>query len=362
MPGTATKIIFGDGLDVTDQGSGVIRVDGAGTIDLKNSELDYVPFTGVVGPIAATTEAAAGSVVTGNPIVCDGSRLKIEFFCPNWINGSSSNQPTFVFYRDSTPIGQAKPNATGSSIVNILPLITYDVPSPGTHTYSVKAFVAGGTGVTLTGGAGGSGQLLPMTLRVTKDPNIGPVGPQGPVGASGSGSIITVPGMPSLISGAGIAANTLQTAFSQSIPGNSIVANSKRARVKMGGNFQSSTAFQLRTVISFGGVTLLDITTADSNGFAAALSGMRTWTAKFDLIAQDATHLRLMNGELHISALTTAAIGIWSDPTRDKIFSSNGQAVVDTSVAQTLQIQNSINQIGSSSIYWQYDEVTIDII
>ena len=40
------------------------------------------------------------------------------------------------------------------------------VPSAGSHTYNVKAFVGGSTGA-ITAGAGGSGVNFPGSLRVT---------------------------------------------------------------------------------------------------------------------------------------------------------------------------------------------------
>ena len=43
----------------------------------------------------------------------------------------------------------------------------FDTPTVGAHTYAVKAFVSTGT-LTVNAGAGGSGNLVPGHLRVTK--------------------------------------------------------------------------------------------------------------------------------------------------------------------------------------------------
>jgi hypothetical protein len=167
------------------QGSVYMRRDAAGlyvkttatTVDTgwaatRGAEWDFRQITSDVSSITATTEAAATTVITGNAVVYDGTRVKLEFFAPEIVNvaGSGSNKVSLVFLRDATVVGQAVILETGSSFLNgAAPRAEcFDTPSPGSHTYSVKAFSAATSpNYTMKAGAGGSGNLVPAFLRVT---------------------------------------------------------------------------------------------------------------------------------------------------------------------------------------------------
>lgn len=136
-------------------------------------ELDYKEITADVTGITATTEAGAATVVTGDAVHCDGSRVRVEFFAPEIVHvaGSGTNKLIVVFLRDTTVIGQATILDTGSTFTNgsAANAVCFDAPVLGSHTYEVKAFSAATSpNYTVKAGAGGSGNLVPAFLRVTK--------------------------------------------------------------------------------------------------------------------------------------------------------------------------------------------------
>jgi hypothetical protein len=73
---------------------------------------------------------------------------------------------TFVVYRDSTVVGQVFAGTVNTTLQGA-GFEFFDTPAAGAHTYAVKAFVSTGT-LTVGAGAGGSGNLVPGWLRVTK--------------------------------------------------------------------------------------------------------------------------------------------------------------------------------------------------
>ena len=189
-PTGVPELLHGDGSPegslYAPQGSVYMRRDQAGlyvkrtgvTLDTGwvlngSAELDYAEATADVSGVTATTEAGATAVLSGNSVSYDGSRVKLEFFCPEVVNvaGSGTNILTVVFLRDTTVVGQAVILETGSTFQNSKggSVVCFDTPDAGSHTYAVKAF-SGATSpnYTIKAGAGGSGNLLPAFLRVTK--------------------------------------------------------------------------------------------------------------------------------------------------------------------------------------------------
>src|SRR5215471_4228600 len=133
------------------------------------AELDYVQITADSAAISATTEATAVAVITGNSITNDGTRVKVELVANYLV--ASGNDWNVVFLRDSTVLGTYKGAGVASASAHPAPpmaLSTFDVPSAGAHTYSVRAYVSASS-ITFKAGAGGSGGIyLPAFLRVTK--------------------------------------------------------------------------------------------------------------------------------------------------------------------------------------------------
>jgi hypothetical protein len=136
-----------------------------GWVALPGQELDYAQITASPAGITATTEANSETVVSGNSVYYDGSRVKVAFFVPK-LSASASQTVTFVLYRDSTVVGQVFAGTVNTTLQGA-GFDVLDTPTAGAHTYAVKAFVSAGT-LTVDAGAGGSGNLVPGWLRVTK--------------------------------------------------------------------------------------------------------------------------------------------------------------------------------------------------
>jgi hypothetical protein len=179
------QVLHGDGspegLHYAPQGSLYMRRDGGdawhlyvkttavtvntGWVAIPGQELDYAQITTNPAGITATTEATSQAVITGNAVYYDGSRVKVSFFVPKLVS-SASQTVTFVVYRDSTVIGQVFAGTVNTTAPG-MDFDIFDTPAAGAHTYAVKAFVSTGT-LTVNAGAGGSGNLVPGWLRVSK--------------------------------------------------------------------------------------------------------------------------------------------------------------------------------------------------
>jgi hypothetical protein len=184
-PTGVPQVLHGDGspegIQYSPQGSVYLRRDGAdgwhlyvkttavtlntGWVAVPGQEFDYVQITANPSGITATTEGTSQAVITGNSVFYDGSRLKVSFFVPK-LTSSASQTVTFVVYRDATVIGQVFAGTVNTTLQSV-DFDIFDTPTFGAHTYAVKAFVSAGT-LTVNAGAGGSGNLVPGWLRVTK--------------------------------------------------------------------------------------------------------------------------------------------------------------------------------------------------
>jgi hypothetical protein len=170
-----------EGIQFAPQGSLYIRRDGADTwhlyikttgvtlntgwVGLPGQELDYASITSNSASITATTEGTSAPVISGNALYYDGSRVKISFFVPK-LSSTGSQTVTFVVYRDATDVGQVF-GGTVNTTLQSAEFELFDTPSTGAHTYAVKAFVSANA-LTVNAGAGGSGNLIPGWLRITK--------------------------------------------------------------------------------------------------------------------------------------------------------------------------------------------------
>jgi hypothetical protein len=136
-----------------------------GWLAVPGQEFDFAQITANPAGITATTEGTSQAVISGNQMYFDGSRVKVSFFVPK-LSASASLTATFVVYRDSTVVGQVFGGTVNTTLQGI-EFELFDTPAAGAHTYAVKAFVSTGT-LTVNAGAGGSGNLVPGWLRVTK--------------------------------------------------------------------------------------------------------------------------------------------------------------------------------------------------
>lgn len=170
-----------EGVHYAPQGSLYLRRDGGdawhlyvkstavtvstGWMALPGQEFDYAQITANPAGITATTEGTSQPVITGNSVYYDGSRVKVSLFVPK-LTSAASLTATFVVYRDGTVVGQVY-GGTVNTTLQGTHLELFDTPSTGLHTYAVKAFVSTST-LTVNVGAGGSGNLVPGWLRVSK--------------------------------------------------------------------------------------------------------------------------------------------------------------------------------------------------
>lgn len=154
-------------LTITDTpASDRVDVTVAATASAQGTELTYNEFTSPVS-ITATTEGTANTVVTATAHTYDGATVAlIEFFAPAVLIGT--NRIDFALYLDGASIGLLSDSVNTSnppwSHARLARRVT---PASGSRTYSVRAFVNGGTG-SVRAGAGGSGAVVPGFIRVTQ--------------------------------------------------------------------------------------------------------------------------------------------------------------------------------------------------
>lgn len=154
-PSDATKVLRGDGTWAKPTGY----------------EFDYKEFTSPVS-VTAVTEATANSVVTADAVTFDGSTaVWIEFFSPlvHPDFTASSRILNLVLYDGSSSIGQLGSITTPAAGELDAPTLVKRrlTPAAASKTYSVRAYVNGGTGG-VTAGAGGAGAYVPGYIRISK--------------------------------------------------------------------------------------------------------------------------------------------------------------------------------------------------
>lgn len=146
---------------VDDSGNTRIQVTGA----TPGSQLDYAQITANPPAVTATTEGTAVVQIAGNSVTYDGSRVKVEFFVP--LLTGTAGYAFLVFLRDSTVIGHAQVSGGAGTNPTAAKIEAFDTPPAGPHTYKIAMYV-NATSSTINAGPGGSGNLLPAFLRVTK--------------------------------------------------------------------------------------------------------------------------------------------------------------------------------------------------
>lgn len=121
--------------------------------------------------VSGTNEAGATSVLSGASKTYDGGEVRCEFSASHWgPGGTAADDVRLYFTIDGTSQGIAavvQQPATGSANLQALTAVAYLTPSAGSHTIAVKASRTNANG-TIFAGAGGTGTVKPMTLRVTK--------------------------------------------------------------------------------------------------------------------------------------------------------------------------------------------------
>ena len=166
IPNDATKVALGDGT------WGAPPAGGGGTV---GGQLDYAQITAPVSGITVSTEATAATVITGNSVSYDGTRVKVEIYAPAILRTDTTGQGllVFVILRDAAVIGHGMLATGGTTQASAFgaggAIACFDTPVAGAHTYKASAYVSvAGATMSVAAGAGGAGNNLPGFLRVTK--------------------------------------------------------------------------------------------------------------------------------------------------------------------------------------------------
>lgn len=135
------------------------------------TEVGYVEFTAPVS-VTATVEASSDTIVTAAAFTADGvSAYLITFSCPDAFPSSAAagRNLRICLFQDGTTLGHIAVFQTPAAANSINPIerSTRLIPSAGSRTYSIRAFVNAGTG-TVDAGTGGSGNLRPGYIRISK--------------------------------------------------------------------------------------------------------------------------------------------------------------------------------------------------
>lgn len=151
-PSDATKALLGDGT--------------WGSISAVTNELDYNAKTSN-STITATSQGGAQTVVSGNSLAFDTSNKIITVSLPK-MSITTNDEIIFVLLRGATVVGQMQVALDAGLNWFAFSYVFHDrAPSAGTYQYTLKAYVTAGT-ATISGGAGGSGNLMPLQIRVSK--------------------------------------------------------------------------------------------------------------------------------------------------------------------------------------------------
>jgi hypothetical protein len=130
-------------------------------------EYAYGEITAPVS-ITATTDATANDCADAPSVTFDGSTIvEVEFYSPKINPGSDGRLLIALYENGSSKLRLADIQLTNSSSSKELLVRRRLTPPAGSDNYSVRAFVTAGTG-TVGAGAGGSGNLAPGYIRVTK--------------------------------------------------------------------------------------------------------------------------------------------------------------------------------------------------
>lgn len=113
-------------------------ITGSGT----GTELDYAVNTAASLAITATSLATAQTIVTGTTRAYDGGVVAVSFYAP--VVAVGTNIVNWCLFLDGTSVWDTwgRGNTGQTLVVNLWARVT---PSAASHTYSVRAYVAGGT-------------------------------------------------------------------------------------------------------------------------------------------------------------------------------------------------------------------------
>lgn len=135
----------------------VVNVD----VVLPGTDITYVESSTAVN-VTSTNPAAGTAVISTSATTYDGTDVYVQFFAPTIQKGTT--YMVLLLCDGATVLWQINQTVLASEGGWGMRKIT---PSAGSHTYNVKGYVDGGTGV-VTANAGSGDQKPPMFLRVIK--------------------------------------------------------------------------------------------------------------------------------------------------------------------------------------------------
>lgn len=130
---------------------------------------DFSSYTEFVADksVTATTSGTADTVVTAPAVTFDGSTAVFVEFHAVAVKIGTSNIKLELF-DGATSLGLIVNTSTGGT--SGVPVFARRklTPSAAAHTYSVKAYVDGGTGTVYAAAGGSAGTNMPGYIRITK--------------------------------------------------------------------------------------------------------------------------------------------------------------------------------------------------
>ena len=134
----------------------------------------HIEQTTGLSNVPASTEATANVIVTmPSAIAFTAEPHLIVFFCPSLRPALTLGATlTICLFDGSTALGNLGFLQNPGSGSPRLPMYAAKrlTPTAATHQYSVRAFASGGG--LIDAGAGGSGTIMPIFLRITKGPGV----------------------------------------------------------------------------------------------------------------------------------------------------------------------------------------------
>lgn len=130
-------------------------------------ELSHVEKTTNVST-AVTTQGTAVDIVVAASITLDGSTpVFVEFLTPNSSTNTGTASNFVSLWDNATPIGVSSMQMSAASNNSPQYVARRLTPSAGAHVFKATLHVSAGTGI-VSGDPGGSGQFVPMFIRVTR--------------------------------------------------------------------------------------------------------------------------------------------------------------------------------------------------
>lgn len=135
---------------------------------IPGAELSYIEFTAPVS-VTATTEAAAGILVTADNLTFDGlTAVEVEFYTPKVTSGTDGGEVHVTLFDNGAAVGELGDWSRGTGNMSTsLTCKRRTTPSAGAHQFSIRAWRATAN-CTITAGAGGAGNYMPGFIRVRR--------------------------------------------------------------------------------------------------------------------------------------------------------------------------------------------------